>query len=65
VYVLRTRLLLSTGLADTGEMAAKTNQIRAKTTGTCSYSCAEDDVGGLDEEDSNANLVTTGVAPEY
>jgi hypothetical protein len=46
-------------IADSGEMATGTNQ-RGKTTGNCS--CVEDDVGGLDEEDSNPSLVTTSSA---
>jgi hypothetical protein len=46
-----------TCLADSGEMAARRNQ-RSKTTGGCS--CVEDDVGGLDEEDSNPSPVTSG-----
>jgi hypothetical protein len=49
-----------TCLADSGEMAAKTNQ-RGKTTGSCA-SCVEDDVGGLDGEDSNPSLVTISIA---
>jgi hypothetical protein len=43
-------------LADSGEMAARTNQ-SGKTTGN--YSCVEDDVGGLDEEDANPSLATS------
>jgi hypothetical protein len=52
----RNRKRPRTCLADGGEMAARTNK-RGKTTGNCS--CVEDDVGGLDEEESNPTLLTS------
>jgi hypothetical protein len=53
----RNRKRPRTCLADGGEMAARTNQNGKTTTGSCS--CVEEDVGGLDEEDSNPSLVTS------
>jgi hypothetical protein len=51
-----------TCLADSGEIAAKTNQRGKTTSGSCSSSCVEDDAGGPDEEDSDPSFMTSSSA---
>jgi hypothetical protein len=54
----RNRKRQRTRLDYSRELAGKTTQ-RGKTRGSPSSSCVEDDVDGLDEEDSNPSLVTS------